>query len=45
MPRMVSRKRPTVKTTLRRMLKKTNDKRVAIRIRIVLMNFGGQKFR
>lgn len=43
MPRMVSGKRPTVKTALRRMLKKTNDKRLSIRIRIVLMNFGGQK--
>jgi transposase len=43
MPRMVSGKRPTVKTALRRMLRKTNDKRLSIRIRIVLMNFGGQK--
>ena len=43
MPRMVSRKGPTVKTALRRLLKKTNDKRLSIRIRIVLMNFGGQK--
>lgn len=43
MPRMVSGKRPTVKTALRRILKKTNDKRLSIRIRIVLMNFGGQK--
>jgi len=42
MPRMVSGKRPTVKTALRRMLKKTNDKRLAIRIRIVLMSFGHQ---
>ncbi|MEL7495958.1 MAG: helix-turn-helix domain-containing protein, partial [Planctomycetota bacterium] len=43
MSRMVSGKRPTVKTALRRMLKKTNDKRLSIRLRIVLMNFGGQK--
>ncbi len=43
MPRMVSGNRPTVKTALRRMLKKTNDKRLSIRIRIVLMNLGGQK--
>ena len=43
MPRMVSGKRPTVKTALRRMLKKTNDKRLSIRIRIVLMNFGGHR--
>jgi transposase len=40
---MVSGKRPTVKMALRRMLRKTNDKRLSIRIRIVLMNFGGQK--
>jgi len=40
---MVSGKRPTVKTALRRLLWKTNDKRLSIRIRIVLMNFGGQK--
>jgi len=43
MPRMVSGKRPTVKTALRRLLKLTNDKRLSIRIRIVLMNFGCQK--
>jgi transposase len=43
MPRMVSGKRPSVKTALRRMLKKTNDKRLSIRIRIVLMNFGGSE--
>ena len=43
MPRMVSGKRLTVKTALRRILKKTNDKRLSIRIRIVLMNFGGHK--
>lgn len=43
MPRMVSGNRPTVKTALRRMLRKTNDKRLSIRIRIVLMNFVGQK--
>ena len=43
MPRMVSGKRPTVKTALRRILKKTNDKRLSIRIRIVLMNFGGHE--
>ena len=43
MPRMVSGKGSTVKTALRRLLKKTNDKRLSIRIRIVLMNFGGQK--
>jgi transposase len=38
---MVSGKRPTVKTALRRMLKKTNDKRLSVRIRIVLMRFFG----
>ena len=42
MPRMVSLKRLSVNTALRRMLKKTNDKRLSIRIRIVLMNFGGR---
>ena len=42
MPRMVSLKRLSVYTALRRMLKKTNDKRLSIRIRIVLMNFGGR---
>jgi transposase len=43
MPRMVSGKRPSVKTALRRMLNKTNDKRLSIRIRIVLMSFGGRE--
>ena len=43
MPRMVSGNRPTVKTALRQMLKKTNDKRLSIRIRILLVNLSGQK--
>lgn len=37
MPRMVSRRRYYVKTALRRLLKKTNDKRLSIRIRIAIM--------
>lgn len=37
MPRMVSRRRFYVKGALRRMLKKTNDKRLSIRIRIAIM--------
>ena len=37
MPRMVLGKRPTGKTALRRMLWKTYDKRLSIRIRIVLI--------
>jgi transposase len=41
MPRMVSRKLPTVKCVLKRMLKKTNDKRLAIRIRIVILDLSG----
>ena len=37
MPRMVSRRRYYVKTALRRLLKKTNDKRLSVRIRIAIM--------
>ena len=37
MSRMVSRRRFYVKGALRRMLKKTNDKRLSIRIRIAIM--------
>ncbi len=37
MPRMVSRRRYYFRTALRRLLKKTNDKRLSIRIRIAIM--------
>lgn len=37
MPRMVSRRRFYVKGALRRMLNKTNDKRLSIRVRIAIM--------
>jgi transposase len=36
---MVPSKRPSVKSALRRSLKKTNDKRLSIRIRIAIMSF------
>lgn len=45
MPRMVSRKSAYVKAALRRKLRRTNDKRLAIRIRIVLMLEDGMKHR
>ena len=40
MSRMMSLQRPNVKTALRRQLRKTNDKRLSIRIRIAIMSFG-----
>lgn len=38
---MVSHKLPTVKSALKRMLNRTNDKRYAIRIRIVILDLSG----
>lgn len=43
MPRMVSRRRDYVKGALRRLLSKTNDKRLSIRIRIAIMTVDDQQ--